>query len=91
MTFDEWCERKKLDPSVIEVARDAWTEGALQNSGRGVFIGKSHDEIAWESETGCYVKYITDDQYMKLRYASQKWYKPYYCSRCELDKKEDIV
>lgn len=39
-------------------------------------------EVAWESTTTAYIKYITDERYRKLMPAARGWYKPYRCSSC---------
>jgi hypothetical protein len=39
-------------------------------------------EIAWESTTTGYIKFITDERYQKFSDEVKRWYKPYKCSSC---------
>jgi len=41
------------------------------------------EQVAWESTTPAYTRYVTQARYEKFSPAVRRWYKPYKCSSCE--------
>lgn len=71
-------EKIKTDPALLEQLRAAAQADECASN-----------EIAWESTTPGYRKYITESTYQRFSPEIRAWYKPFRCSNCATATLED--